>query len=220
VGQRYFEELLEAIEHQETVWVRIAAMIPVGEVELALCLFDVVAGAPPPNWSTTHWHYPRALFCAELVSGPTVTTWLGRNSIELHGRHIPLEMPRPDSQSTWDHYSSGSRRSHGPLRWPSNEWTIRVSGIHNPTTDVLIGDGSTPSFIDLNSALSTLLGIDSPANNSIDNSLTFRQQILTARISGVHIHPAKVEVDIDGDALIGTSDINRISDGFVGCRST
>ena len=205
MGQRHVDELLEAIEREDTIWVRIAAAMPDGEVELALWLFDVVAGAPPPNWASTRWYYPRALFYAEIVSGSTVTTWLGGESIELDGRTIPLEMPGPDSKSTWDHYASGSRRLHGPLQWPSNEWTIRVSGLHNPTSEVLVGDGSTPSFMDINTALSALLGIDTPTNRSIDDPLTFRQQILTARISGVHIHPAKVEVDIDGDALGGTS---------------
>jgi hypothetical protein len=205
VGQRHVDELLEAIEREEAIWVRIAATIPDGEAELALRLFDAVAGAPPPKWRTTLWSYPRALFYAEMVSGPTVTTWLGTKSIDIDGRTIPLEMPAPSSKSTWDHYASGSRRSHGPLQWPSNEWTIRVSGVHNPTTDIMIGDGSTPSFMDLNTALSALLGIETPTNNSIDDPLTFRQQILTARIAGVHIYPTKVEVDIDGDALVGTS---------------
>jgi hypothetical protein len=205
VSSRTVENLVEVLGQETSVWVRIGATMPDGETQLALRLFDIVAGAPPLNWVLAKWVYPRAVFFADTVAGSLVADWLQAESISIADYPIALKAPNPGSLCSWIHFASGSRRPHGPLKWPSEEWTIRFSEARNPSSDVYVGEGLTPSFGDLNAALSALLGIEADTNRSIDETLTFRQQILLARIGGIHILPTSVEVDIEGESLVGAS---------------
>jgi Putative DNA-binding domain len=205
--QRSVRELYEVISNEPQVWVRTAVILPQQPEEWTLQVLDVTAGEPPPNWSTLEWVYPRVVLRAQVLPGQTVVDWMRQESIQLGSVRVPLPPLSDTSLCSIQRRSSGSSGFHGRFAWPYEEWTIPFPfPTFSSVSDELIGEGDTPSFISPNIAVAAMLGLSLPAGGGFDaKSLIFRQQSRAFRITRVHVMPAVVAIDIEGDDVVDVS---------------
>ena len=201
--QKRVSELFEALAAEEDLWVRFCAIQPEHTDKWSMVTLDITAGAHPPTWESVQWFYPRAVLHAGLFSGPIVRGWLESGFIDLGEHRAELFEMEPNDPCNIEHRSSGSSAIHGKFLWPYDEWRIPIrNSVNLYLSDVLVGDGERPTFLNCNVAIAALLGVNLPPGGGFNGpSGVFRKQDLRGRIAGVHVYPTEIKVDLDGGLL-------------------
>jgi Putative DNA-binding domain len=199
------EELIQAIETEGRIWLRLGLKRRTPADDWNLAVIDITAGAEPPAWLFVHWVYDTAIFWAAALSGKLCADSLRSRSIDIDSETYPLPS-LTQAVHTQGRRSSGFAGIQGSFPWPYEEWTFTFDlppawNLEEP----LIGDGATPSFLTENLAIAEMLRIKGAANTAFDQrSNLFRRQFPGARIIGVRIFPTHVAVEIEGTDVAGS----------------
>ena len=206
-GQVPFEDLLDAVRAQGRVWVRFGAVRKDGT--WTALAFDAVAPVEPPNWEERTWGYHDARFRAFVENGPKVAGWLKAGKVNFDNDEVVLPgLPLEDSNAWVQVHGLASRQIWGfyePLTWPATFYELRQSsGDSYGPQKMLIADGA-PSFYRFLDAAVIFFGLTSGMTASVSQlpPPSIRIQDLDGRITRVVIHPATVEVHLEGVALAG-----------------
>jgi hypothetical protein len=206
-GQVPFKELIAAVRNQERTWVRLGAALK-DKTWRALAL-DVVAPVEPPGWEERTWRYPEARFHAFIEGGPKVAGWLEDGKATFDNDEVVIPgLPLEEPNAWVEAHGNASRQNWGlyePLTWPTTFYELRQSsGDSYGPQKMLIAEGA-PSFYRFLDAAITVFGLTSRMTQSVSQlpAPSVRIQNLTGRIARVVIHPTKVEVYLEGEALRG-----------------
>jgi Putative DNA-binding domain len=199
-----FEEALEHIAAEATVWVRAAAAVDyTGGWHVRLV--EITSGAPAPSWQSRDWTYPAAIFSGFVANGQPVAEWLEAGGIELIDHQFRL--PGLNRQRlTWDHYQSAPfSSSYERLEWPVTETTLSMySSQGQEPQGNLIAEDDSPSFLSFYVAAASFFWLDrQPTGGTVTQGIMYRHQDLRGRINGVRITTGAVEVEVEGSELDG-----------------
>lgn len=204
-GQVPFEKLINALRSQERAWVRLGAVLK--DNAWTALAFDVVAPVEPPDWQDLTWQYPEAVFYAFTEGGPAVAEWLCTGKVSLAAGEVTLPgLPREPANQQVMVYGLDSKQQYGgyePLPWPASFYSVSDASVQSPQNILISAD--SPSFLGFLGAAVTLFGVswDQPGTQLPIPSV--RLQDLSGRVSQVTVHPAKVDVLVEGRALRGLS---------------
>jgi len=202
-GQLAFIDLVDQVRSRERFWVRLSAA-RAGETWTALA-YDLVAPVEPPGWQDLTWQYPEALFYAFTEGGPAVAEWLCTGRVSLADREVTLPgLPREPTNQQVTVHGLGSKQQYGgyePLPWPASFYEVSNERVQSPQNMLISAD--SPSFFRFLDAAVTFFGIswNQPVTQLPTPSI--RLQDLSGRVSQVTVHPAKVDVLLEGRALRG-----------------
>jgi hypothetical protein len=205
VIQKKVSDLFEALTAEKDLWIRVCAIQPEQTDKWSIVTLDITARAQPPTWKSVQWLYPRAILHAGVFPGAIVRGWLELGFIDLGEQRAELFELDPNDACSIDHRSSGSSAMHGKFVWPYDEWRIPIrNSAPLSVSDVLVGDGERPTFLNYSVAIAALLGVDLPPGGGFNGpSGVYRKQDLRGRIAGVHVYPTEIKVDLDG-VLLGS----------------
>lgn len=194
------DSLIDRLEAEPRVWVRVAARCLDGTWTLSL--LEVTLGAPPVGWVRRRWQYARAVFLATAPAGATVAGWLVRCRIPLRPPSVHVELA---NQVHVERRESRFAGIFGPLEWPSLVWTPHLhADLRQSLHDELVADRA-PAFLSFDHAAAAFFGILPLPNRSFAGSeLVVREQDLRARIAAVRVRPDELLVTVDGGNLAGT----------------
>jgi hypothetical protein len=201
MDSRPLSALVEHLEGQPRVWLRLAAGRP--EAEWQLALLEVTLGEPPPGWRRQRWLYPSAAFIASMPAGITVANWFHRKRLRLPG--VSLDLNLPDSA----HVERSESRFSGVfqvLPWPTRDWIVHLDGHPQHVSHDELVAADAPVFFSFDQAAAAFFRPPrGPNRNFSGRELVVREQDLRARIESVRVRPTEVLVTVKGDALSGTS---------------
>ncbi|WP_298445981.1 ATP-binding protein [Ferrimicrobium sp.] len=201
-GQMLFNDIVELIEHEVKLWVRIAA-IRQGEQWNPIHL-EITSGVPPTNWVLQQWNYDDVVFLSCDIPGTEAAKWLRTHKATIGG--IPIQLTEVQDNAYFYWHKQSSLQSYGKFEsilWPSTVYQLpglqRMEGISG--LDALVGDG--PSFISFVQAAATYFG-NAHVTTGFDNpEAHFRLTDLRGRITKVLIKAGEIEVHVEGSELEG-----------------
>jgi len=202
-GQLAFTDLVNLVRSRERFWVRLSAA-RTGDTWTALA-YDLVAPVEPPGWQNLTWQYPEAVFCAFTEGGPAVAEWLCTGRVSLAAGEVTLPgLPREPTNQQVTVHGLGSKQQYGgyePLPWPASFYEVSNERVQSPQNMLISGD--SPSFFRFLDAAVTFFGVswNQPVTQLPTPSI--RLQDLSGRVSQVTVHPAKINVLVEGRALRG-----------------
>jgi hypothetical protein len=185
---------------QRRVWVRVAAIRP--DIDWELALLEVITGERPPGWLRQRWSYQRAQFVACAPAGSTVARWLTKKRISLPSLSLPV--PLAGFIDTERRFSS-SDGLYERLPWPVREWRPSTDGASTQHLHETLVAVDAPSFSGFNAAAGAFF---IPAVASQDFSgrrIVVREQDHRARIEHVRVRPTEIVVSVGGEQLGGTT---------------
>lgn len=201
-GQTEPDDVLELIDNEETVWVRIAATRKDDEWQESL--MEVTSGVAPDRWTVQRWEYDEAVFLSAEVTGTKVTEWLRIDTVTVDDVVIKLPKVQEGQKSQWWQYSSSTTiAGFETLNWPFKSYQLAPQPLTNgPGSGSLIGNG--PSFVRFAQAAAAFFGFSLGLGGSVDHMAPmFRQQDLSGRIASVLLGAADIEIHLEGTALDG-----------------
>ena len=194
------DEPIALIEAEPKVWVRIGASLQEDGHWYAR-LAELISGAPPPAWTAREWLYPQVVFVASVRTGKAVAKWLRRAEARVAGRKVVLPIVR--GQASWQRQQSNSPSSFQRLDWPVTETTLAHMDNRSEPSDHLISEGAAPSFVRFHYAAAPFFSLGEVSGRSLPQSLVYRHQDRSGRISGVKVAGDEVRVFIEGPAIGG-----------------
>lgn len=195
-----WEETLAHIEAEETVWIRLAAVLV--EEGWQACQLELTSGTAPPAWEPGEALYVKAWFVATVASGAEVAKWLGAGQMVVCGRTV--ELSQGSNQVNWDRKASGVPGQFAPLLWPSTEASLptHFQGHQEPQGHLIAPD--LPSFVNYSTAAMHFFGLPpQPGGGQVQPMVIYRHQDLSGRIARVRIADDEVDVEVEGQAIEG-----------------
>jgi Putative DNA-binding domain len=195
------DELLERLQAESVVWLRLATEETAGA--WGLRLLELTSGPAPPNWEEVDWRYPEYRFFAGKIDGQIAADWLRGGSIPLRDIVIPvsfqLDLYKERRESRWQSNNSE------PLLWPHEEWLLNPT-IPVPSTGTreLIADGS-PYFAFTDMPTARLLGVPYTGFNNHGREFLWRQQDTSGRLASIVIDATGLTIDVEGDEAAGAT---------------
>jgi hypothetical protein len=200
MGNHPLSALVEHLNSQPHVWLRLAISRP--ETEWQLTLLEVTLGEPPPDWRRQRWIYPSAAFIASMPAGATVAKWFHRKRLRLAGISLDLALPDSANVERRDSRFSGVFQV---LPWPTRDWIVHLDGHPQQVSHDELVATDAPAFFSLDQAASAFFRPPrGPNRNFSGRELVVRDQDLRARIDSVRVRPAEILVTVKGNALSGT----------------
>jgi hypothetical protein len=200
VESRLLSDLTERLNVERRVWVRVVAIRP--DTDWQLALLEVTLGEAPPSWRRCRWRYPRAVFIASALSGRTVATWLTRERLALRPPSVAIRTRGSLHVERHDSRFAGLLEA---LPWPSIDWTTSVEDAPTQALQGSLVATDAPAFLGYDYAVAGFLGVQYSSNRSFSWQIVVREQDRRARIDHVRVRPTEVVVGVSGDALDGTS---------------
>jgi hypothetical protein len=198
-----FEELVSAVRAQERVWVRLGAVLKDGN--WTAVAYDLVAPVEPPGWLELAWQYPEAVFYALTRRGPAVAEWLRAGRVPVAAREVILAGLPPESTNQQVRvHGLGSKEQFGryePLPWPTSVFALPNNDVVLPQKMLISAD--SPSFFQFPDAVASFFGLSWNQPSTVLPIPSVRLQDLSGRISKVTVHPANVDVLLEGRGLHG-----------------
>src|SRR5919109_5409576 len=114
----------------------------------------------------------------------SIARWFRAGRITLRSRRITLAGV---ADQVWcERRGSQASGLYEPLQWPTDEWHVPISS-QTPMNSVadLVGEHA-PSFMNLQTAIASALGIEESAGGAYSSDFVFRRQDDAARILSVH----------------------------------
>jgi len=202
-GQLAFTDLVDQVRSQEQFWVRLSAA-RAGDTWTALA-YDLAAPVEPPGWQDLTWQYAEAVFYAFTEGGPAVAEWLCTGKVSLAAGEVTLPgLPREPTNQQVTVHGLGSKQQYGgyePLPWPASFYEVSNERVQSPQYMLISAD--SPSFFRFLDAVVAFFGVswNQPVTQLPTPSV--RLQDLSGRVSQVTVHPAKVDVLLEGRGLRG-----------------
>jgi hypothetical protein len=197
---RPLSALVEHLQAQTRVWLRLAVSRP--ESDWQLSLLEVTLGEPPASWRRQRWLYPRAAFIASMPAGTTVAKWLQGKRLSLRG--VALDLDLLDSVYV-ERRDSRFKGIFEALPWPTRDWTAHVNGQSKQVVHDELVAADAPAFFSFDQAAAAFFGLPpAPNRNFSGRELVIREQDRRARIDSVRVRPTEVLVTVSGEALSGT----------------
>lgn len=201
------DEVLEHIEGEKAIWVRIAATRSPQTGEWQQTMLDLVSGEVPPNFETLRWQYTLALFVALEQNGPTIASWLRNRRIELDD--FQIELPEIVQPMQWERKRTLSTyATYQPLPWPVTTVTFNMSsqGQDYGMSDLVSDVDGTPSFNSYYAAATYVFNRGHPIPGGRGTaSPMYRHQDTRARINVVTVREFgdSLSIDVEGLGLDG-----------------
>jgi hypothetical protein len=193
-----WDETLELIEIESSVWIRMAAVL--NQDVWQLRMLEATSGFRPPRWEPKEWAYEKVWLVAMNVSGSQLAGWLRQDRIIWTSKEVLVPPLNGSSQVTWDRQASGFKSWFEPLGWPTTEARLPINwATQNEPPGPLIAEGA-PSFSAFYNAAASFFWCDrQPVGGQITPFAMYRHAELCGRISHVRVAEDRVEVRIDGD---------------------
>lgn len=195
-----------ATAHRDA-WVR-AVVAPVGDEPARLLALRGLIGPKPSGWGTRCWEYKQCTFVSARVTGRRLSRWFSGGEQRVTLGPVTTRLAVADGAFSAMHLPSLARYSASSLAWPSTLYTPPLADrTHtNHPQGYLVGADQTPSFPLFGAAFNAFF-FDNFAVSGVTNpelSLSLQIADERARIRGVRIYPASVDVFVGGKAATGT----------------
>ncbi len=201
-GQLPAADVIELVEAQATLWVRVAAVRR--DDQWNATHVEMTSGVVPESWKQSRWRYDEVVFLSCQISGIEGAAWLRSHEAEIDGVNVRLAETLDDQLVQWEKLASMPKnRLFARAKWPSTIYDLPLRLSASETRfGSLIGGG--PSFISFREAVAAYFGFDLGPSVSIDyKTFVFQQADLRGRIAKVLIGSTDIEVHLEGDALDG-----------------
>jgi hypothetical protein len=196
-------DVLAHIAAQRWVWVRLAAVKDKDQWHQAI--LELTTGEAPPSWRKHELIYQSAIFIATRRKGSIVASWLSKGRVQLSGCPVRLSaLSGGTVQST--RLDSHATSQFETLPWPSVEMTLAPSPVNQYQPQEILAADGYPTFFNFYAAAAWFFWLDrSPVGGSVNRGTTYRHQDTSARITRVVFGKQRVQVEVDGDSLVGTT---------------
>jgi len=93
-----FDESLDVICQERTVWIRFGAVRD-GDATWHARMFEMTGGGGPPSWEKRTWEYPNGLFGSLKISGSRATKFLREQKL-TYGKNV-VTLPQMMTMVQW-----------------------------------------------------------------------------------------------------------------------